>query len=113
MRASRLIAAVVLVLVAGLAVAAEFDGNCAVSLSEGRMFKTRCTIKSEYEGKEYCFSSEASKDIFLENPQAIIMKAKAFYAKNAEPVREKSPRSKRWRKSKALTAIFQTKMRAI
>jgi uncharacterized protein YjbI with pentapeptide repeats len=89
MRTLRLIAAIVLTLFAGLAVAAEFDGNCAVSLSEGRMFKTKCTIKTEYDGKEYCFSSEASKDMFLENPQEIIKKASAFYAKNAEPVREK------------------------
>jgi len=91
MKVLRLIAAVVLVLVAGLAMAAEFDGNCAVSLSEGRMFKTKCTIKTEYEGKEYCFSSEASKDTFLENPREIIKKATAFYDKNknAEPVREK------------------------
>jgi len=89
MRTLRLIAAVILTLVAGLAVAAEFDGYCAESLAEGRLFKTKCTIKTEFEGKEYCFGTEASKDMFLEKPQETIMKAKAFYAKNAEPVREK------------------------
>ena len=90
MRTLRIVAAIVLMLVAGLAAAAEFGGDCVVSLSEGRIFPTRCTIKTEYEGKEYCFSSEATKDTFLEHPQEIIKKATAFYAKNAaEPVREK------------------------
>jgi len=91
MKTLRLIAAIVLTLAAGLVAAAEFAGNCAVSLSEGRMFQTKCTINTQYQGKEYCFSSEASKDTFLEKPEEIIMKAQAFYAKNkdAEPVREK------------------------
>lgn len=78
-----------LMLFTGLASAAEFGGNCTVSLSGERLLKTDCSIKTVYEGKEYCFGSEGSKKMFLESPQATIMKAKAFYDKNAEPEREK------------------------
>jgi uncharacterized protein YjbI with pentapeptide repeats len=83
------LAILVLTLFAGMASAAEFGGNCTVSLSGERLMKTDCSIRAEYEGKEYCFSSEGSKKMFLENPQATITKAKAFYDKNAEPEREK------------------------
>jgi uncharacterized protein YjbI with pentapeptide repeats len=69
--------------------AAEFGNNCTTSLSGERLMKTDCSIKTEFEGKEYCFGSEGSKEVFLADPQATIMKAKTFYAKNAEPEREK------------------------
>lgn len=72
-----------------VALAAEFGNNCTTSLSGERLMKTDCSIKTEFEGKEYCFGSEGSKEAFLANPQSTIMKAKAFYAKNAEPEREK------------------------
>jgi len=71
------------------AFAAEFDDNCTTSLSNELVMKTDCSIKTEYEGKTYCFGSEQSKDAFMQNPQATVMKAEAFYAQAAEAPREK------------------------
>ena len=63
------------------AFAGEFKDHCTFSLSEGRLFKTQCLISTIYEGKSYCFGTEAGKDEFLENPKAMIAKAKSFYEK--------------------------------
>ena len=71
----------VLALFAGWAGAAEFNGNCTNSLANEAVHKTDCSIKTTYKGKEYCFGSEGSKAAFMANPDATIMKAKAFYEK--------------------------------
>lgn len=71
------------------ALAAEFDDNCTTSLRNERLSKTDCSVKTMYEGKTYCFGSEAAKEMFMQDPQATITKARAFYAKNAEPERQK------------------------
>jgi len=63
--------------------AGEFGDNCTFSLSEGRLFKTHCLITTVYEGKIYCFSSESSKDAFLEDPKAMLTKAHSFYDKQS------------------------------
>ncbi|MEO8419312.1 MAG: pentapeptide repeat-containing protein [Methylophilaceae bacterium] len=89
MKPLHFIVASALSLCAGLAVAGQFDDNCTTSLSGERLIKTDCSIKTVYEGKTYCFGSDASKEVFMANPQATIMKAEAFYAKNAEPTRQK------------------------
>ncbi len=77
-----------LMLFSSISFAGEFDNNCTFSLSENRLFKTHCLISVEFEGKTYCFGSEASKDEFLEHPQAIITKAKAFYEKITDAMPE-------------------------
>jgi uncharacterized protein YjbI with pentapeptide repeats len=69
--------------------AAELGDNCTTSLSIGQMSKTKCEISDVYDGKTYCFGSEEAKAEYLKDPKATIMKAAAFYARNAEPVREK------------------------
>lgn len=69
--------------------AAEFDDNCTTSLSNELVMKTDCSVKTEYKGKTYCFGSEESKAAFLRDPEGTLMKAEAFYAKNAETPREK------------------------
>jgi uncharacterized protein YjbI with pentapeptide repeats len=61
----------------------EMGNNCTTGLSEGVLMKTNCQISELYKGKTYCFSSQASKDEFLKNPEETISKAKAFYEKNA------------------------------
>lgn len=81
--------ATILMMLASVATAAEFANNCTVSLANKSLMKTDCSVKSEFDGKKYCFSNEEAKAEFLKNPQATIMKAQAFYAKNAEPEREK------------------------
>lgn len=89
MKTLHFIAASALTLFAGLAIAGEFDDNCTTSLSGEHLMKTDCSIKTEFEGKTYCFGSVASQEVFMADPQATIMKAEAFYAKNADPVRLK------------------------
>ena len=78
-----------------MAAAAEFSGKCVNSLAHDSVNQTDCSIKTTFEGKEYCFGSEASKAAFLKDPQGTITKAKAFYDKDksgdtkAETAREK------------------------
>ena len=56
---------VLMMLFSSVSFAGEFDNNCTFSLSENRLFKTQCLISAEFEGKTYCFGTEASKDEFL------------------------------------------------
>lgn len=72
---------VLLFLFSQIASAGEFGNHCTFSLSEQRLFKTQCLISAEFEGKTYCFGTEAGKDSFLEDPKTIISKAQAFYDK--------------------------------
>lgn len=72
-----------------LAFAGEFDNNCTNALSKGAFHKTKCEINEMVDGKTYCLSNEGARDSFLFDPQDMINKAKDFYDKNAEPVREK------------------------
>jgi uncharacterized protein YjbI with pentapeptide repeats len=76
-----------LMLVIGLtftsfALAGEFGNNCTNGLSKGAFHKTNCEINEIFGGKTYCFSSEGARDSFLFDPQEMITKADAFYAKN-------------------------------
>jgi uncharacterized protein YjbI with pentapeptide repeats len=70
-----------LIFITGLCFGGEFGDHCTYSLSQGRLFKTQCLISTVNEGKTYCFSTEAGKDEFLDNPNEMIAKAKAFYEK--------------------------------
>ncbi|HSH97069.1 MAG: pentapeptide repeat-containing protein [Methylophilaceae bacterium] len=77
--------------------AAEFNKNCTTSLGNKLVVPTDCSIKTEYQGKTYCFGSEGSKTAFLADPKATIMKAEAFYDKKpgmampmAQPAEETS-----------------------
>ena len=80
-----------LLMLSGMASAAEFNGKCVNSLANQFVNPTDCSIKTTYEGKEYCFGSEASKATFLKDPKGTLEKAKAFYDKSAsvETVRDK------------------------
>lgn len=66
-----------------------FGEHCTYGLSKGVMKKTSCKVNEFYKGQKYCFSSEASRDSFLFDPDATIMAAKDFYAKNKENARVK------------------------
>jgi uncharacterized protein YjbI with pentapeptide repeats len=46
-------------------------------------------VNANYQGKEYCFGSEVSKEIFLKTPEEFIKKAALFYEKNKEADRKK------------------------
>lgn len=69
--------------------AAEFNGQCTVGLANNANMQTDCSVKELYKGKTYCFSSQASRETFLADPDATIAKADAFYAKKATTERVK------------------------
>ncbi|HEY8118133.1 MAG TPA: pentapeptide repeat-containing protein [Methylophilaceae bacterium] len=85
----KLILASSLLMLSGIALAAEFGGKCVNSLAHEFVNQTDCSIKTDYMGKEYCFGSEDSKAAFIKDPEGTLMKAKAFYDKTAEPMRDK------------------------
>jgi len=85
--------AVVMLLLSQLAYAGEFDDHCATGLAGGMLIKTKCEVSTIFENKTYCFASQVSKDKFLESPDEMVKKSAEFYAKNAEPVREKISQS--------------------
>lgn len=89
MRFVKYAATLLLSVYSSLALSAELGDHCTTSLSMGVMNKTDCSVNAMFEGKTYCFGSEASKTAFLMHPVETIAKAEAFYAKNAEPVRDK------------------------
>lgn len=69
----------------------EFGNHCTTSLAAGLMVPSDCSNASQFEGKTYCFGTDASKAAFDAAPdkQAIIEKAAAFYAKSVANAREK------------------------
>lgn len=76
-------------LFSSLAWSGEFGDHCTAGLASGQMIKTNCSISAMHEGKTYCFGSDESKTAFMSHPAETIAKATAYYAKNAEPLREK------------------------
>src|SRR4051794_31555616 len=58
----------------------EFDNNSMTDLASGQVVKTDCSVNwAAPDGKIYCFSTEASKEAFLKNPDENIQKAKEFF----------------------------------
>src|SRR6202042_3815029 len=69
----------------------EFGGQCTEGLAEGKHVTTNCAITwKDKDGKTYCFSSEASKKSFLENPSANLQKAHDFFAASSIESTEKA-----------------------
>jgi uncharacterized protein YjbI with pentapeptide repeats/YHS domain-containing protein len=108
MRTSGLVCGMLLVM-SGMAGAAEMGDNCTVGLSMGQMVQTDCSVKTEYKGKTYCFSSEEAKKTFMADPDAVIKKAKAFYDKNAETEREKISQADALKQIKSKTCDLSNK----
>ena len=69
--------------------AAEFDNYCTTSLAEGNFHKTDCSIKAEFEGKDYCFGNKTSRSVFVNEPLTMIKEARQFFIKNTETDRTK------------------------
>ena len=60
---------------------AEFGGQCAEGLAEGRHVVTDCAVNwKDKDGKTYCFSSDAAKATFLKSPAEWLDWARAFVA---------------------------------
>jgi len=60
---------------------AEFGGQCAEGLAEGKHVMTDCSVNwTAKDGKTYCFSNDAAKATFLKNPAESLDRARAFIA---------------------------------
>jgi len=83
-RVSVLSAAAAVFVFGGVALAAategEFDGECVMGLALGKDIKTDCSVKTDYEGKTYCFGNEEAKKLFLKNPDEFLLKAQIYYS---------------------------------
>ncbi|HEY7987535.1 MAG TPA: pentapeptide repeat-containing protein [Methylophilaceae bacterium] len=91
MKFINLFVAFTFLVIANMAMAAELGGNCTNSLAAGMVVKSDCSNNSMFEGKQYCFSTAASKMAFDNAPDKseIVMKATATYNKSQETTREK------------------------
>jgi len=89
MRLNLFVSAALGLVLAASATAGEFGNQCTTGLSGEQQIKTDCSVRSEYRGKTYCFSSEESKSMFLMHPDETIAKAKAFYSKQTDGERVK------------------------
>ena len=69
--------------------AQEFGQYCTTSLAEGNFNKTNCSIKSEFDGKEYCFGNKASQAIFVDDPKEVLKLANNFFSKSTSSDRKK------------------------
>jgi uncharacterized protein YjbI with pentapeptide repeats/YHS domain-containing protein len=92
-----------------LAYAGEFGNYCLLSLSEGHFLKTDCSVNALYKGKEYCFGSEVSKEIFLKTPDEFIKKAAIFYEKNKDTDRKKISQEEMLKEIKSPDCDFSNK----
>ena len=60
---------------------AEFGGQCAEGLAEGKHVMTDCSVNwKDKDGKTYCFSNDAAKAAFLKNPAESLDRARTFIA---------------------------------
>jgi YHS domain-containing protein len=58
------------------AFAGEFNNECAWGLANDKHVVTDCSVSSVGgDGKTYCFSSEASRDAFMKDPETNAKKA--------------------------------------
>jgi YHS domain-containing protein len=70
---------------------AQFGGQCAEGLAEGKHIVTSCALTwADKDGKRYCFSSEDSRKAFLANPAANVQKARDFFAASSTESTEKA-----------------------
>jgi YHS domain-containing protein len=69
----------------------QFGGQCAEGLAEGKHVMTDCSVTwTDKDGKVYCYSSEAAKKSFLENPTDSLQRAHAFIAASSVESTEKA-----------------------
>jgi YHS domain-containing protein len=69
----------------------QFGGQCAEGLAEGKHVATNCSVTwTDKDGKVYCFSSEAAKKSFLQDPSGNLQKAHEFVAASNVDATEKA-----------------------
>ncbi|MGA8708220.1 MAG: hypothetical protein WB646_14675 [Steroidobacteraceae bacterium] len=68
----------------------QFGGQCTEGLASSRHVMTDCSTSwTDKDGKVYCFSSDAAKKSFLENPTDNLQKARDFIAASSVESTEK------------------------
>jgi YHS domain-containing protein len=68
----------------------QFGGQCTEGLASSRHVMTDCSTNwTDKDGKTYCFSSDAAKKSFLENPTENLQKARDFIAASSVESTEK------------------------
>lgn len=66
----------------------EFGGRCVMGLAEGMTYDTNCNFTwTDPDGKKYCFSTEDAKNLFLEDVDGNLAKARDFYTTTASRVK--------------------------
>lgn len=63
--------------------AGEYDNHCAMGMAIGKEVKTDCSIKSDIDGKTYCFGNDEAKSAFMKDTAGNIEKANAFQTSKA------------------------------
>lgn len=86
MRMQALAAAVLAV--ASTANAGEYDNLCAMGLAVEKDVPTDCSVSLEQDGKTYCFGNEQAKALFVQDLDANLEKAEAYYQKTHGGVKE-------------------------
>ncbi|HSI23132.1 MAG TPA: pentapeptide repeat-containing protein [Methylophilaceae bacterium] len=109
MRNLTYVAGILLSLTASLALAGEFGDHCTTGLAMGQLNKTKCEINEVFEGKTYCFGNEEARAMYKQDPMGTIQKAQAFYAKHAEPEREKISQAEAVRQIQSKTCDLSSK----
>jgi len=70
---------------------AEFGGQCAEGLAEGKHVATDCSVNwKDKDGKVYCFSNDAAKAAFLKSPAESLDRARTFFAASNVETTEKA-----------------------
>jgi len=70
---------------------AQFGGQCAEGLAEGKHVPTSCNVSwKDKDGKIYCFGNAAAKASFLKDSSANLQKARDFYAASSAESTEKA-----------------------
>ena len=67
--------------VASLASAEEFDGHGAMSLAQGKRVETDCSInwKNPKDGKVYCFANARNQFMFKQNAKTFVPRAQQTF----------------------------------
>lgn len=71
----------------------EMNQLCVTSLSEGNLVQTDCSVNHDFQGKKYCFGSDAGKEIFVSDPDSTLKKAEIFYKQSFKEERTKITQS--------------------
>lgn len=70
--------ALLLATAAAAATTGEFDNMCAEGLALGKNIATDCSVNAVIDGKT--FGNEATKTLFMKDPQGNLAKAQAYYS---------------------------------